>query len=66
MLEFAFSMVVLFLMMYGIVMVFRWGGLDLVERQQTHESVLVGGGPPDAITPDFYTPTKMETVWGGP
>ncbi len=40
MLEFAFCMVVLFLMMYGLIMVFRWVGLDLGQRQQAHDALL--------------------------
>ena len=40
MLEFAFCMIILFLMMYGIIMVFRWVGLDLGQRQQAHQAVL--------------------------
>ena len=41
MLEFTFCMIILFLMMYGIVMVFRWVGVDLGQRQQAHEAVLI-------------------------
>ncbi len=40
MLEFVFCMIILFLMMYGIIMIFRWVGLDLGQRQQAHEAVL--------------------------
>ena len=40
MLEFAFCMIILFLMMYGIIMVFRWVGLDLGQRRKAHEAVL--------------------------
>lgn len=40
MLEFTFCMIILFLMMYGIIMVFRWTGVDLAQRQQTHDAVL--------------------------
>lgn len=41
MLEFVFCMIILFLMMYGIVMVFRWVGLDLGQRQRAHDAQLV-------------------------
>ena len=40
MIEFVFCMIILFLMMYGAIMVFRWVGLDLGQRQQAHEAVL--------------------------
>ena len=42
MLEFVFCMIILFLMMYAIIMIFRWVGVDLGQRQQTHEAVLQG------------------------
>ncbi len=79
MIEFAFCMIILFLMMYGIIMVFRWVGLDLGQRQQAHQAVLeapidpaYGGGgvavergPLTQIDPYFYTPTTMNAVWSG-
>ena len=40
MIEFTFCMIVLFLMMYASVMVFRWVGLDLGWRQEAHEELL--------------------------
>ena len=40
MIEFAFCMIILFLMMFGIVMAFRWVGLDLGQRQQAHQALL--------------------------
>ena len=79
MLEFAFCMIILFLMMYGIIMIFRWVGLDLGQRQQAHQAVLeapidlaygqgavnVVRGPLSQIDPYFYTPAKMNAVWEG-
>lgn len=47
MIEFTFCMIILFLMMYAIVMVFRWVGLDLGQRQQAHEAVLTTGIDPN-------------------
>ena len=68
-------MIILFLMMYGAIMVFRWVGLDLGQRQQAHEAVLtapvdsgysrVTEGPLKQIDPYFYTPAKMNAVWEG-
>ena len=43
MLEFVFCMIVLFLMMYAVIMIFRWVGLDLWQRQQAHQAVLEQG-----------------------
>ncbi len=75
MIEFAFCMIILFLMMYGLVMVFRWAGLDLVRREAAHEKLLTNridenygpasAGPLTQIDPYFYQPAKMNAVWMG-
>ena len=41
MLEFVFCMIILFLMMYAIIMIFRWTGADLGQRQQAHDALLI-------------------------
>lgn len=38
--EFSFCMVVVLLMLYGTVMVFRWTGIDLAERRLAYERSL--------------------------
>ena len=35
--EFTFCMVVVMLMVYGVIMVFRWTGVDLADRRIAHE-----------------------------
>lgn len=66
MVEFTFCMVVLFLMMYAVVMVFRWVGLDLGQRQKAHETALTAPVTPlEQIDPYFYTPEPMNAVWMG-
>ncbi len=76
MLEFTFCMIIIFLMMYAIVMVFRWAGLDLAERRLAHDALLTtnevvesygtpGDGPLRQIDTYFYQPAKMNTVWDG-
>ncbi|MBI3617270.1 MAG: hypothetical protein HY210_03520 [Candidatus Omnitrophica bacterium] len=70
MIEFTFCMIILFLMMYAIVMVFRWTGRDPGRRQKAHEAVLTqdiggGGNPAPQIAPYFYTPEPMKAVWNG-
>ena len=47
MLEFVFCMIILFLMMFAIVMIFRWVGLDLGQRQQAHDALLESDIDPD-------------------
>jgi hypothetical protein len=66
MLEFVFCMIVLFLMMYAVIMIFRWVGLDLGQRQKAHETVLTASvSPLEQIDPYFYTPESMNAVWSG-
>ncbi|MFA5089039.1 MAG: hypothetical protein WC552_08435 [Candidatus Omnitrophota bacterium] len=38
--EFSLSLVLVVLMIYGIMMIFRWAGVSLVERRMAHEQVL--------------------------
>ncbi len=38
--EYAFSMIILMLMVFGMIMVFKWVGLDLSNRRVDHDSVL--------------------------
>ena len=78
MVEFTFCMIILFLMMYGMVMAFRWAGLDLTNRETAHEGLLMtdevvedypstapGDGPLRQIDGYFYQPAKMNAVWAG-
>lgn len=101
MVEFTFCMIIIFLMIYAIMMVLRWTGVDLAERRIAHEQQLRTGitqdygactsydtcavtcpdgfgglgtccltssdfseGPLKQIDPYFYTPTKINAVWG--
>jgi len=77
--EFTFAMIVVFLMIFGAMMIFRWTGLDFAFRRKAHDSELTQGishhytqsdgrdGPLKQISPYFYQPTKMNAVWkGGP
>jgi len=71
--EFTFSMIIIFLMIYGLMMIFRWTGMDLAFRRISHEDVLTntieraytdpGDGPLKQLSPYFHTPTKMNAVW---
>jgi len=71
-LEFTFCMVITFFMIYGLIMVFRWVGVDLAERRRAHKNVLfqsidedwsdVKGGPLKQIKPHFYKTSSMDAV----
>ncbi len=46
MLEFTFCMLIISLMIYSMMMIFRWVGVDLAERRVANEkSMLKGFGP---------------------
>ena len=75
MLEFTFCMVIVLLMIFSLIMVLRWAGVDLAERRMAHDEILVRGSLTDAVTnalvpmrqldPNFYSPIKMNAVWDG-
>ncbi len=72
--EYTFCMIIVFLMIYAAIKIFRWTGLDLAERRKNHDAVLISnidrndgstGGPLKQIDPYFSRPIKMNTIWDG-
>ena len=63
--EFTFAMVIVLLMIFGIIRIFRWLALDLSDRRIAHDRMLQNTSlsPKQQITPNFYRPRKMETVY---
>jgi hypothetical protein len=49
--EFGFAMIILMLMIYATMMIFRWTGVDLVGRRVTYDNSLV-----QSVSEDFYVP----------
>ena len=65
-LEFSFCMIVILIMFYGVIKVFHWAGRDSVERQRSHDSLLIGGSnAKDQISPYYHGPTRMDAIWDG-
>lgn len=75
--EFAFSIIIVALMIYGALKIVQWTGTDLIARRQTHDSALTDtsvdvnyssgnpeNGPLKQITPNFHYPTTMNAVFG--
>ena len=75
-LEFAFSFIVLLLLLYGAMMAFRWGGVNLAERRISHEEILTRpvdewwddeinphAGPLGQLEADFYQESAMNMVF---
>ncbi len=69
-LEFIFSMMVVFIIIYSLVMVLRWSGLDLAERRLSHSTQLTENivqdyinaedGPLKQIDPVFKQPLELK------
>ncbi len=75
--EFTFCVIVVMLMMYGLIMIFRWTGVSMANRRIGHDSTLevgftrnygsgaVGQGPLKQLDTYFFKPSKMKAVWDG-
>ena len=74
-LEFTFSLIIILLLLYSCVMIFRWAGVSLMERRVAHDSVLTesideswvvyNSGPLKQLKKDFYKPDDMNFVFNG-
>jgi hypothetical protein len=77
MLEFTFAMIVIMLMMYSMMMIFRWTGKDMADRRIAHEDALFQNvqrpwsykvdkvyqnSPEVQLDSYFYKPIKMNAV----
>jgi len=69
--EFVFSMILVMFLAYGLIMVFRWGGVSLAERRMIHEKRLLSSieenwGQPRCVVSNgwiclnWYTPSINE------
>ena len=73
MLEFTFSMIIVLLMLYALVMVFQWGGKELIQRQKAHEEGLylefdpnynsIENSPIRQMQQGFYNPASMDAIY---
>ncbi|MFH1360155.1 MAG: hypothetical protein ABIJ41_03860 [Candidatus Omnitrophota bacterium] len=72
--EFTFCFVVLLLIIYGCLMVFRWVGLGLAERTEQHQESMTQDvdeywktkpdSPIKQVDPNFYHPSDFHFVFG--
>ena len=65
--EFTFAMTVTLLMVFALLMVFRWAGVDLADRRIAHERLINNGSlrPEEQLQPDFYKPRKIDSAFRG-
>jgi hypothetical protein len=61
--EFTAGMVVLCLIMYGMVEVFRWGMMDMAERRFDNEQTFLHGSTEYQLRPNFHQTRPLDTLW---
>jgi len=64
--EFTFAMVAIMFLIYGMVMVFRWAGMDLASRRVTQDlSLISNSGPMGQLNALGGTILPMDAVYHG-
>lgn len=67
--EFTFAMVVIMFLIYGMVQVFRWAGMDLAQRRYFQDTLmtanLVGGDPISQLNAGSDIAQPMAAVYRG-
>ena len=65
--EFTFVMVIIFLLAYGLIRIFRWAGLDLAERRWAHEQIITDKSlsTEQQLAPEFYRPKRINSSYRG-
>ena len=66
--EFTLAMIVIVFIIYGMVRVFRWVGMDLAQRRFAQDSTLtnlIGTDPSSELNPDFYRYQSMDAIYNG-
>jgi len=68
--EFTFAMIVVAFLIYGMVRVFRWVGMDLAQRRVAQDSSLTEMGNSmdpgtSELNPDFYRYQSMDAIYNG-
>ena len=74
--EFTFGMIMVLIMVYGVVHIFRWVATDFVERQRSHDATIKQNGiskkqyssPAQSpvvrqLEPVFHSPVDMNAIW---
>jgi hypothetical protein len=62
--EFTLVLIIIVLMVWGLIQIFRWSGMDLAERRWTHDQTLINGQTPEEqLNPDFYRAKRLNSVY---
>ena len=62
--EFVFAMIACVFLMFGMIQVFRWAGLDMAQRRWAHDAVIADPNKTteQQLTPEFYRSSRMRVV----
>lgn len=65
--EFTFAMMIVLILIFALVMVFRWAGMDLAERRSAHDRSMTNSSlsPYQQLNPDFYQPREIRAAYNG-
>jgi len=64
--EFTFAVIVVVFLIYGMVRVFFWVGMDLANRRVAQDSTLMNGTDASVqLNPDFYRVQSMDAIYNG-
>ena len=68
--EFTFAVIVIMFLIYGMIQVFRWAGMDLANRRYLQDNSittanLVGGDPASQLNSDIGVALPMAAVYHG-
>ncbi len=67
--EFTFAVVVVMFLIYGMVQVFRWAGMDLAQRRYFQDASIVNldssGDPASQLNSDIDIAQPMSAVYHG-
>ncbi|MBI4308989.1 MAG: pilus assembly protein [Candidatus Omnitrophica bacterium] len=61
--EFTFVLVVIIFLVYGLIRVFRWAGMDLAERRFAYEKSFSGNTVEEQLRPDFYRSKRLHMTF---
>lgn len=64
-LEFTFSMIIVMVMIFSLVMILKWSGKDNAQRRLSHEELLKNPSlePGEQLDPYFYEPETFDATF---
>jgi len=67
--EFTFAMIVIMLIIFGMMQIFRWSGMDLAQRRYLQDSTLTtldsSGDPASELNTDIDSSVPMAATYHG-